>query len=243
MTAWRLPGLLFAAAASLARCALAQSYGDEDQTLTIGALEFQEQAGDDVAAIGVDGYLHNDSASPRDFVAPLVLPSGAEVELLCIDYFAPTAFPQVSVEPEAIKLVPGGQTPEVQFLPGSIGSSSDGYGSACSDPVSFTFLNSTDIDFDGVVESVAYAVHAQLPAGGTLGAVRIRWRRQISAPPASPTFGDVPPGDGAFTYVEALAASDISAGCGAGNYCPDAKLTRRQMAVFLAKALGLHWTD
>jgi hypothetical protein len=30
-------------------------------------------------------------------------------------------------------------------------------------------------------------------------------------------------------------------GCGGGNFCPDAAVTRGQMAVFLAKALGLHW--
>jgi len=162
---------------------------------------------------------------------------------MCIDYFAPTAFPQVGAEPEAIKLVPGGQTPEVQFLPGSIGSFSDGYGSACSDPASFTFLTSTDIDFDGVVESVAYAVHAQLIPGGALGAVRVKWKRQISAPPLSPTFGDVPAGDAAFSHVEALASSGITAGCGGGGFCPDATLTRRQMAVFLSKALGLHWPN
>jgi hypothetical protein len=38
-------------------------------------------------------------------------------------------------------------------------------------------------------------------------------------------------------------ASGITAGCGGGNFCPDNPLTRRQMAVFLAKALGLNWPD
>jgi hypothetical protein len=36
-------------------------------------------------------------------------------------------------------------------------------------------------------------------------------------------------------------ASGITAGCGGGNYCPDAPLTRGQMAVFLSKGLGLHF--
>jgi len=244
VTAPRLPRLLLAAAlVSLARCALAQSYGDQDQTLTIGALEFLEKAGDDVAAIGVDGYLHNDSASPRDFVAPVGLPSGAEVELLCIDYLDPSPTFMVTVELEGIKLVPGGLAPGVQFLPGAVGSNSDGYGSVCSDPVSFTFRTSVDIDGDDLVDTVAYAVHVQLIPGGALGAVRILWRRQISAPPASPTFGDVPEADPAWHHVEALAASGITAGCGAGDYCPNATLTRRQMAVFLTKALGLHWPN
>jgi hypothetical protein len=51
----------------------------------------------------------------------------------------------------------------------------------------------------------------------------------------------VPTNDSAFQFVEALVASGITVGCGGGNYCPDAPLTRRQMAVFLSKALGLHW--
>jgi hypothetical protein len=33
----------------------------------------------------------------------------------------------------------------------------------------------------------------------------------------------------------------VTAGRGNGNFCPDQPLTRGQMAVFLSKALGLHW--
>lgn len=55
------------------------------------------------------------------------------------------------------------------------------------------------------------------------------------------SFGDVPTGHPFFQFVEALADSGITAGCGSGNYCPDLPLTRGQMAVFLSKALGLHW--
>jgi hypothetical protein len=64
---------------------------------------------------------------------------------------------------------------------------------------------------------------------------------QVSAPPGTATFGDVPTGHPFFQYVEALNASGITAGCGNGNFCPDAPLTRGQMAVFLSKALGLQW--
>jgi len=46
-----------------------------------------------------------------------------------------------------------------------------------------------------------------------------------------------------YQYIEALAAAGITSGCGGGNFCPDAALTRGQMAVFLAKALGLHWPN
>lgn len=72
--------------------------------------------------------------------------------------------------------------------------------------------------------------------------VRAEWRRQLSPAPATATFADVQTGHPFFQYIEALADSGITAGCGGGNYCPDAPVTRGQMAVFLAKALGLHWT-
>ncbi len=42
-------------------------------------------------------------------------------------------------------------------------------------------------------------------------------------------------------FVEALAASGITGGCGGGNDCPDSPVTRRQTAIFLARALGLSW--
>jgi hypothetical protein len=48
----------------------------------------------------------------------------------------------------------------------------------------------------------------------------------------------VPPSNVFHKYVEALAASGITGGCGGGNFCPDGPVTRAQMATFLAKALG-----
>jgi len=61
----------------------------------------------------------------------------------------------------------------------------------------------------------------------------------VSPAPPSATFNDVPTSHPFFQFIEALYASGITAGCGGGNYCPDAALTRGQMAVYLAKALGL----
>jgi hypothetical protein len=77
----------------------------------------------------------------------------------------------------------------------------------------------------------------------TFGGTAFGYRLQVSPAPGSATFNDVPLSDPAFQYVEALVASGITAGCGGGNFCPDNPLTRRQMAVFLAKALGLNWPD
>lgn len=76
-----------------------------------------------------------------------------------------------------------------------------------------------------------------------LGPVVIWYQRQVSPGPAAATFNDVPTGHWAFNFVEALASSGITAGCGNGDYCPDDFITRAQMAVYLSAALGLDYPD
>ncbi len=49
-------------------------------------------------------------------------------------------------------------------------------------------------------------------------------------------FGDVPQGNLFHGDVEKIFRAGITAGCGGGNYCPAAPVTRAQMAVFLLKA-------
>ena len=110
--------------------------------------------------------------------------------------------------------------------------------------VEIPILYRTDLNGDGVQQVVHYwLLVTTLPTDGSTGIrqVRLRWRREVSPAPASATFGDVPEDHPFFQFVEALADSGITAGCGSGNFCPDAPVTRGQMAVFLAKALGLHW--
>ena len=48
-------------------------------------------------------------------------------------------------------------------------------------------------------------------------------------------FGDVACPSQFADWIEQLSAEGITAGCGGGNYCPDASVTRAQMAVFLLK--------
>ncbi|MBK8821716.1 MAG: S-layer homology domain-containing protein [Anaerolineales bacterium] len=51
-------------------------------------------------------------------------------------------------------------------------------------------------------------------------------------------FTDVPLTYWANNYIERLYHAGITGGCGVGIYCPDATVTRAQMAVFLLK--GMH---
>lgn len=64
------------------------------------------------------------------------------------------------------------------------------------------------------------------------------------APPTLPDpltqrFGDVPNNHSFRKFIEYIARRGITAGCGGGNFCPDATLTRKQMAVWLMIALGV----
>lgn len=60
-----------------------------------------------------------------------------------------------------------------------------------------------------------------------------------SPPPATGVFSDVPMSYWASRWIEQLAAEGITAGCGNNNYCPEAIVTRDQMAVFLVRTFGL----
>ena len=71
--------------------------------------------------------------------------------------------------------------------------------------------------------------------------VILGYKLQVSPPPQFPDFSDVPTNHPYYQFIEALSASGITAGCGNGDYCPDRQITRGEMAVFLAKALGLQW--
>jgi hypothetical protein len=62
------------------------------------------------------------------------------------------------------------------------------------------------------------------------------------APPAvgsSTGFGDVSTSYWASAWIKQLVSEGITAGCGSGNYCPEAPVTRAQMAVFLVRTFSL----
>ena len=63
----------------------------------------------------------------------------------------------------------------------------------------------------------------------------------LDPPPCAPPnlFGDVPETSPFCRWVEELARRNVVGGCGGGNYCPAAPVTREQMSVFLAVPFGL----
>ncbi|HEY3472967.1 MAG TPA: S-layer homology domain-containing protein [Anaerolineales bacterium] len=56
---------------------------------------------------------------------------------------------------------------------------------------------------------------------------------------ASTGFSDVPTTYWAAAWIKQLVAEGITSGCGTSTYCPEAPVTRAQMAVFLVKTFNL----
>ena len=100
-----------------------------------------------------------------------------------------------------------------------------------------------------VIDKTANLYIARVGISSTTGDVKFRqvdvyYQLQISTPaPATQTFGDVPPSYTYYKAIEALAASGITGGCGAGNFCPGSNITRGEIAVFFARALGLNFPN
>lgn len=163
----------------------------------------------------------------QDFYAPVDLPPGA-----IVDYIG------LNSETDALNAL--GVAMYRRFANSSVDTVAD-FGSTVHGWD--TDYNAAPIGFLMATPNATTILHVQqgdFPTVQRFGHVEVWWRRSVS-PASVVTFADVPASHDFYQFIEALAASGITAGCGSNNYCPDAPLTRGQMAVFLSKALGLHW--
>ncbi len=176
--------------------------------------------------------------------APLHLPAGALVTYLEIDYYDNSATGEVQASfgvcgytGESCAFQAG--NPSCADAPITICSgntAAPGYGSTGTD------MAPTGIVIDNFFNRYTIAVGNTTNDGSTaISQIIVGYRLQVSPAPGTATFNDVPTSDFGFQYIEALYASGITGGCGGANYCPDSPVTRRQMAIFIAKALGLQW--
>ncbi len=232
--------------------AAAESFGELDQEFYIGAAAFRPTADDHQYRTFSDGYLYRvaQQFDNDEYIAPLVLPAGAVIHQICLYGFRnQAAIGGLDLYLDVAKLVPAGVSPGALTIPGSAihFTWEFGHGVVCTEPsFSYTYRETGDVDGDGNLEHLTHRFRMAIQEHDTgtnqrFGGVGVFWRRQVSPAPLVATFADVPVVHGFFPFVEALAASGITAGCGSGNFCPDSPLTRGQMAVFLAKSLGLHW--
>jgi hypothetical protein len=205
-------------------------------------LPFDSSRAYTTAGFGVFSMGRYATGSAADFNAPIHLPSGALITYLELDY-CDTAANTNHVYGTLVVCDWTGQT--CTNYPTS-GTSDPGWLTSADGAQGCTNVHVDMTPFNITVDN--YLTHYHLDAetyatDGTnaITGMLVGYKLQVSPAPGSPTFNDVPTSDTGFQYIEALVASGVTGGCGGGNYCPDANLTRRQMAVFLAKALGLQW--
>ena len=173
------------------------------------------------------------SSGSCSFITTFHLPAGAHVTSVDVDACDGDVNKQVSfyafIAPAPVQQI------QLYGPPGGTGVSAN--------PGCATF--STALDIDIVNASNFYGLDVLVPVGTALSfaGARVHYNLQVSPAPGTATFGDVPTNHPFFQFIEALAASGITGGCGNGNYCPDNPVTRGQMAVFLSKALGLHFPN
>jgi S-layer homology domain len=208
-----------------------KEFGTQDETVTvISALSFSNVVEGNLSP-SFGAYCHCTASSGAEYYATLSLPAGAVIDSIGVN-----------------------NTTDADAVMGAAIWERDRSG-ATTFLYGFSFPpHGWDTDFAGPLgilvpdhldkEHVIQVEQAPSPDFQFFAWVEVHWHRTVSPPPASPSFTDVPTTDLGYQYIEALKASGITGGCGNGTtFCPDANLTRRQMAVFLAKALGLHWPN
>ena len=184
------------------------------------------------------GYKYFESGSfrgrgpltPGGLTAPIHLPSGARLVSVELDSCDPEAAAHIQMRLNDCDYL-GGDCHTLDI----INTDGSGCGFVVHD------ISATPYTVNNNVRQLGLTVE-MFTTQRILGAY-IGYTLQVSPAPAVATFTDVPTNSPQFKFVEALVAAGITAGCGGGNYCPDNPITRGQMAVFLAAALGLHFPN
>jgi S-layer homology domain len=207
---------------------------DEYEVYNVLAYDFQANTSTDLIMDDGNGYRYFGAPSVPYMAAPVRLPAGVVITAISTSHCAENDGDIVFGLYDNAEGGAGGGT----VVAGPIAGLDDCGGIVAGIPP-YTYTGN-----DGhPLYLVVFFAGGQTDGSTKFNNVAIRYRRVVSPAPAQGTFADVPPSDFGFQFVEALAASGITGGCGNGGYCPDSPVTRRQMAIFIAKALGLNWPN
>lgn len=178
---------------------------------------------------GVDRFL----TSGGFFTTEPMLPNGAQIERIELRACDNDAVAQVTLNM--------GPCPTGGSGCNLAGTVSTGATPGCND---FSTTLATPLIVNNQTTPIIVQVTMGTTPSTSFTAVKLYYRLRISPSPATATFpNDVPTSHPFFRFIEALAAAGVTGGCSAGSYCPDTAVTRGQMAVFLATALGLHFPN
>jgi hypothetical protein len=225
-------------------------FGLDDQYTTFGIGSFTPQTSSMTYGYKGSGYIYPTAVGGLEWLADLGpssgVPVGAVVIQVCVYVFDDSSNLQATLSVGAYEFGSSSDDPAYENLglEGSGLAATPGYTAVCISPSDLVIRSYTDFAGDSTDFYGYYRAGVSLDGDTSdvaFGGMLVRWRRQISPAPGIATFGDVSTNHLFFQHVEALVDSGITAGCGGGNFCPDSPVTRGQMAVFLAKALGLYW--
>jgi hypothetical protein len=211
------------------RAALAGHLRDEFGSTCCAILQIPAAAFQPIGSWGSwsnNGYFYASGLTTA--IAPVQLPSGAVIVFL--DLYYDDADPTADAS-AVLYQYPGYTTGAPTMLSSVSSSGFSGAGYAFSAPFSHTVDNNPSTG--GGQYSVVMTLAQSFSNLGFKG-VDLWYYRQVSPAPGVATFQDVPTNDPYFQFIEALAASGITAGCNASppQYCPDRDITRGEMAVY-----------
>jgi len=182
-------------------------------------------------------YFYPGSGGAVFAMAPVQLPSGSKITQIGLYYDDSDASNDITATLFALSGYTGTVSHSTVATCASSGSPGKGY--VASSAVAYTVNNNVRYGAGAQLVLLVYAGSATTK----FKAVDVLWTRQISPPPATATFGDVPTNHPFFTTIEAFAKAGITGGCGNGNFCPAQTVTRQEIAKFFVRALGLYWPD
>jgi hypothetical protein len=211
------------------------NFGPGESVLSIGAVSFVVLDSFQGYANNLDGSKFATGTSAR-LGAAMNLPTGAVIDVFEFEVYDNDPSNTIEVNAFVCSGNPAG-TPctslGLTFVSGTPGWT---YAAIFPSPSPTTIDNNFN----------QYFVQVALPGDGgitMLRRVEVFYHLQVSPAPLTATFTDVPTSDFGFQFIEAFNAAGITVGCNSSPpmFCPDRNVTRREMAVFFAKALGLYF--
>jgi hypothetical protein len=215
-----------------------QAFGTSATSVTsIVAWGFNPIVSDVTWEYAAGGYVSRTGGSGTNFYAPVQLPSGALITTIELEGCDDSATGAIELHLWVCAGPGDSCLDQGSYVLGSGGPATPGCDYFARTSASPLTVSNSDHTYFLSIEDPDTSTSTRIRTA------RVYWRRQISPAPGSASFGDVSAAHPFFQHIEALFGSGITAGCGGGNFCPDRVVTRGEMAVFLAKALGLHWPD
>jgi len=218
------------------------SFGTGSQDFWVAAGDFTARTSGPGMSYGSFYYWAPPAGASSQYEAAFQLPNGSNMSVLRCYFQDNDAGADINVGLWRQYLDINTNSPSNTNLASVSSSGSSGYQDSFATPTPGIFLSRSPAGTYN--ELNLYTLIANMVPGNSnlrLRGCRIFFNRQISPPPATATFADVPVGSQFFAEVEALVRAGITGGTAPGTYTPGGSVTRLQMAAFFARAFGLHW--